>query len=255
LYLKERLREGQCLIGAGIYSSSPDIMEYSAGGMDWIWWDCQHTHSDWQMTLHAVRTGCGMGIPVIIRTWTHCGDTIERLLDTGAEGVIVPMVDTVEQAEDIVSRCYYPPVGRRSFGSLRTEFMEPSTDEWNRRVVVVLTIETPLAIENAEAIARVDGVDALLLGSADLALRRGHSPGLETSHASVEADLALMKDACDAAGKTAAVITPTTAAISQRLEQGYRLICAGFDVDHAASAFGQMRKEFDRVTGTKGTGA
>ena len=121
MYLKQRLAAGQRLIGAGIFSGSPDVIEYTAVGMDWIWWEAQHAHPDWQTLVHGVRTAYGMRIPALVRTWTHEGGTIERLLDTGAEGIIVPLVDTPEQAEESVSRCYYPPFGKRSYGAIRME--------------------------------------------------------------------------------------------------------------------------------------
>jgi 4-hydroxy-2-oxoheptanedioate aldolase len=247
MYLKERLIAGECLVGAGIYSSSPDAMEYAARGMDWIWWECQHTHSDWQTTLHAVRTGFGMGIPVLIRTWTQSGDTIERLLDTGSEGIIVPMVNTPEQAEAIVSRCYYPPIGERSYGSIRTELIESSTDVWNKRITVVVMIETPQAVENAEAIAAVPGVDALLIGAADLALRRGRSPDIATHHASVQDALDHLVEACRKTGKAAAVIAGTPDAMAKRVQEGFRLICAGFDLDHMVASYDTMREAFRKA--------
>lgn len=102
-----------------------------------------------------------MGIPTLIRSWTSDGDTIERLLDTGAEGIIVPMVNTPGQAAEIVSRTYYPPRAIRSFGSVRTEKIEEDIRECDRRIVAVMMIETPQAVENAEAIATVEGVDGL----------------------------------------------------------------------------------------------
>jgi 2-keto-3-deoxy-L-rhamnonate aldolase RhmA len=106
VYLKERLAAGHPVIGALIYSNSPEVIEYAAVGMDWIWWEGQHTHASWERMIHGVRTAHWMDIPVLVRTWTHDGGTIERLFDTGAEGIIVPMVDTPQQAEEIISHCY-----------------------------------------------------------------------------------------------------------------------------------------------------
>jgi len=111
MYLKQRLRAGECLVGAGVYSNALEVIEYSARGMDWIWWEAQHSHADWQATVHAARTAHSVSIPMLIRTWTHAGDTIERLLDAGVDGILVPMVDTPEQTAEIVSRCCYPPLG------------------------------------------------------------------------------------------------------------------------------------------------
>jgi len=189
MYLKERLAAGHCLVGALIYSNSPELMEYAAVGMDWIWWEAQHTHADWQNIVHGVRAAHWMKVPILVRTWTHDGGTIERLLDTGAEGVIVPMVNTAKQAEEIVSHCYFPPLGNRSRGSARMARIEPDTDGWNRRTVTIMMIETPEAVQNAEAIVMVPGVDGLLIGAWDLALRLGKASTAYTAHDSVKQEL------------------------------------------------------------------
>lgn len=239
--LKQRLQAAECLLGAGVYSNSLEVIEYSARAMDWIWWELQHTHADWQTTVHAARTAHSVPIPMLIRTWTHQGDTIERLLDTGVDGIIVPMVDTAEQAAGIVSRCYYPPLGNRSFGSIRTEVMEPDVDEWNKRIVVILQVESPTGVENSEAIARVPGVDGLLVGARDLALRRGRSFAEGHAQANVDEDLAHVRQACRQAGKAAGIIALTETELRTRIGQGYRLICAGMDLDHLELAYRRMR--------------
>jgi 4-hydroxy-2-oxoheptanedioate aldolase len=244
MYLKERLARGECLLGGGIYSGSPEIVEYACPGLDWIWLDAQHSHADWQTLIHVVRAAHWIGVPVLVRTWTHDGGTLERLLDTGAEGLIVPMVDTPEQARAIVERCYYPPQGKRSFGAVRPERIEEDLNEWNRRVVTVLQIETPEGVRNAEAIARVQGVDALHVGGRDLALRLGR-PATEFSMAEVmKPELAAVAASCRRAGKAAAVIAITPDILRDCLAQGYTLICAGMDVDRLAEDYRRMREAF-----------
>lgn len=247
MYLKERLAGGQCLIGAGVYTNSPEVIEYATKGMDWIWWECQHTHADWQTTVHGVRTAYAMRIPVLIRTWTHQGDTIERLLDTGAEGIIVPMVDTAAQAGEIVSRCYYPPIGNRSYGSVRTEMMEADLNEWNKRMVTIMQIETPKAVENAEAIASVPGVEGLFVGARDLSLRLGRVSNEYTAHANVKDELEHVVKACGKTGKAPAVIALTPDALVARIQEGYRLICAGMDLDHLEADYRRMREVSDKT--------
>jgi len=195
-YFKQRIAAGEFLIGAVIYSNSPAVVEHGTAGLDWIWWEAQHTHPDWSMTTHAVRTANMMGIPLLIRTWTHDPGTIERLLDTGAEGIIVPMVNTAEQAREIVSHCYFPPVGNRSYGSIRMEKIETDLDEWNKRIVTIMQIETPEAVENAQAIADVPGVDGLHLGSRDLALRLGKDMDMHRVNKAVEQQLEHVVEAC-----------------------------------------------------------
>ncbi|NOZ50043.1 MAG: hypothetical protein GXP37_08370 [Chloroflexi bacterium] len=243
MYLKERLAAGHCQIGAGIYSNSPDLVELVARDMDWIWWEAQHSHADWQTIVHGVRTAYGMRIPVLVRTWTHNGDTIERLLDTGAEGIIVPMVNTPEQAEEIVSRCYYPPLGNRSCGSVRMESIEMDLNEWNKRIITVMMIETPEAVKNAESIAGVPGVDGLLIGARDLAIRiLGKSVDNDAAFPHVKREMDHVVRVCQQTGKAAGIIALTPDALAARIQEGYRLICAGMDVDHLRATYRRMRE-------------
>jgi 2-keto-3-deoxy-L-rhamnonate aldolase RhmA len=249
MYLKERLAAGHCLLGAGIYSNSPGLMEYTAVGMDWIWWEAQHTHPDWRTLVEGVRTANVMGIPALVRTWTQDGGTIEKLLDTGAEGLVVPLVDSPEQAEEIVSRCYYPPIGCRSFGSMRMERIEKSLDEWNKRIITVMMIETPEAVKNAEAIAAVPGVDSLFVGHRDLALRLGDVADEYTAHSRVKDELEHVVKACRNAGKAASAVALTPEALGERIQQGYRFILAGFDCDHLEADYRRMREAFGKLLG------
>ncbi len=253
MYLKQRLAGGQHLIGAGIFSGSPDVIEYTLVGMDWIWWEAQHAHTDWQTLVHGVRTANGMGIPALVRTWTHDRGTIERLLDTGAEGIIVPMVDTPEQAHDIVSRCYFPPLGNRSYGAIRIERIESDLNEWNKRITTVMMIETPEAVANAEAIARVPGVDALFVGHMDLSLRVGRKSDEYTAHANIQRELEHVVDACNRAGKAAAAVALTPEMLSDRIQEGYRLLLAGFDLDHLEADYRRMRETFKTIIGKMGS--
>src|SRR5678815_4573591 len=242
MHLKQRIDAGHCLIGAGLYTNCPEVIEYCAKGMDWIWWETQHTHVDWQGTIQGVRAAYGAGIPLLIRSWTHDGATLERMLDTGAEGIIVPMVNTKEEAESIVSRCFYPPLGNRSFGATRPEIIEADLDEWNKRIVTIMQIETPQAVENAEAIAAVPGVTGLLLGARDLALRLGKSTTQYNAEDQVASAVSHLLEACKRTGKVAAAVSLTPTALCARIAEGYRLICAGMDLDHLQESYSRMTK-------------
>jgi 2-keto-3-deoxy-L-rhamnonate aldolase RhmA len=240
MYLKQRIAAGHCLIGAGVYSYSPEAVEYAAAGTDWIWWENQHSPGDWQTTMHGVRAAHIIQVPMLIRTWTHHGETIERLLDTGAEGIIVPTVNRPEQAADIVSHCYYPPLGKRSWGAARMERQALSIDEWNRRMVVVLMIETREGLQNAEAIAAVPGVDGLLIGPADISLSLGKPGAPYVSHNTIRSEAEQVLVACQRTGKAAGAIALTEQDLKERIQEGYRLLSVGMDVYHAAVAFRQL---------------
>jgi 2-keto-3-deoxy-L-rhamnonate aldolase RhmA len=241
MYLKQRIAAGHCLVGAGIYSYSPEAVEYSAAGMDWIWWENQHSLGDWQTTVHGVRAAHIIQVPVLIRTWTHQGETIERLLDAGAEGIIAPTVNRPEQAAEIVSHCFYPPLGKRSWGAARIERMGLDTGEWNRRIVVIMMIETLEGLQNAEAIAAVSGVDGLLIGPADLAVSLGKPGAPFVTHDAIRAEADLVLSACRNTGKAAGVIAVTAPDLQARVQEGFRFLSIGMDVFHAAVAFRQLR--------------
>ncbi len=193
-----------------------------------------------------------MRIPVLVRTWTHDSGTIEKLLDTGAEGIIVPMVNTPEQAAEIVSHCYYPPVGVRSRGSIRVECVEKDVGEWNKRVVTIMMIETPEAMKNAEAIANVPGVDGLLIGAEDLSQARGKFVDSKTTHAKVKDDVKYLTEVCRKTGKAPGAIASSPEDLVERLQEGYKLICASFDVDLARNQFRLMRDVFNEALGNSG---
>lgn len=251
--LKERLAAGHSLIGALLWSNSPDILEYAAAGLDWVWCEGQHAHADWSNLAHCVRTAEAVNMPALVRTWTHDVGCIERLLDTAATGIIVPMVDTPEQAARLVSHCYYPPVGNRSYGSARIERISSNTDYWNQRVVTVMMIETPLAVHNVEAIASVPGVDALLVGMRDLALRLGREVDDYTAHLHVKDELLRVVEACQNANKAAAVLVATPEELVLRLREGYRLICANSDLLILAEYWQRMRQVFRSALDQKET--
>ncbi len=242
MHLKERIAAGHCLMGAGIYTYSPEAVEYAAAGMDWIWWENQHSLGDWQTTVHGVRAAHIVQVPVLIRTWTHHGETIERLLDTGAAGIIVPTVNCPDQVADVVSHCYYPPLGKRSWGAARIERQGLSTDEWNRRIVVIVMIETREGLENAEAIAAVPGVDGLLVGPADLALNLGKPGAPYVTHNTIRAEAEQVLAACQRTGKAAGAIAMTAQDLQERIQDGFRMLSLGMDVYHAAVAFRQLAK-------------
>jgi 4-hydroxy-2-oxoheptanedioate aldolase len=156
-------------------------------------------------------------------------------------------VDTPEQAEEIVSRCYFPPFGKRSYGAIRMERIEVDLDEWNKRIMTVMMIETPEALQNAEAIAGVPGVDALFVGHRDLSLRLGRESNEYTAHANIQHELEHVVDVCRKAGKAAAAVALTPEMLAERIQEGYRLLLAGFDLDHLEADYRRMRDAFKTI--------
>jgi 2-keto-3-deoxy-L-rhamnonate aldolase RhmA len=163
-------------------------------GFDWLFIDTEHNSMDLdtvaQICVAALRTT----VTPIVRVPGHERFHAARVLDAGAMGVVVPHVNTPEEARAVVDNCRYPPVGHRSLtGALpQLGFENLPTDEairvLNENTLVVVMLETPEAIDNAGAIAAVEGVDALLVGINDLSAEMG-LPG-QFGHERVEAAFA-----------------------------------------------------------------
>ena len=210
------LRSGQCLRGIFNGLPSPAIVEMCAyAGFDFIVIDNEHGCADLQTTEHMLRAARASGIAPIVRCFEA---DIPRVLDMGASGVQIPMVNTVEQARRLVSKVRYPVPGsaggvaggqRGSAFSTRAAgygaFGGPAhTALSNEGLVLVVMIETPEAVANAAAIAAVDGVDAVFVGPNDLAHSMGHENRWQD--APVQAAIEQVLRAVAAAGKCPGVL-------------------------------------------------
>ena len=155
---------------------SPFVVEvFCHQPYDWIAIDLQHglwAHDQMVMALQVID---GFGLPSIVRVNGADRWEIGRVLDAGASGVIVPMVDSRDDAEEAVSACRYPPLGVRSFGPVRAALGRPewTTDKANDEVLCIIMIETPGGLDNLPDILAVPGVDAILVGAVDLSLTHG----------------------------------------------------------------------------------
>lgn len=156
-------------------------------------------------------------------------DQIGRVLDLGAEGVIVPMVDTSEQAEQIVHACRYPPLGKRSFGPLRAMIRTPDyLATANDSVACIVMIETAEGLMNAEAIAGVEGIDALFVGPADLCLSLGLGiSGLQSPE--FTSALQRVLDSAARHGKVAGIFGVSPDMAVHALKMGFRFASIGPD--------------------------
>jgi len=185
--------------------------------------------------LTAIETGTSF--PVARTTILDPG-LIGRIIDAGALGVIVPMVNTVEQAEASVRACRYAPVGERSVGPMGAfaRYGGRYFGIANDLVTVMPMIETVEAVENVEAIAAVPGVGALYVGPADLSVSMGFSMGMDQDDPAFDAALRRVVAACQANG----VIPGIQAApelVEKRREQGFTMITVGYDYQPMAAAF------------------
>ena len=167
-----KLNAGGMTSGISIGLDSPDLAEMAAhSGFDYVWLEWQHG----QFSEHTLNNAIARFLPVdtapIVRVKSHEPGAINHVLDMGAMGVIVPMVETADEARAIAHVTYYPPLGRRSTGGTRLPLLgDDYTERANDEMLLVVMVETESAINNVTEIMAVPGVDVVLIGPGDLML-------------------------------------------------------------------------------------
>jgi 4-hydroxy-2-oxoheptanedioate aldolase len=180
----------------------------SAAGCDWLCVDLQHGLCGEDAMRLMVQAAAIRSTPVIVRVPWNEPDSIMRALDAGAEGVVVPMVNTAEDARQAAAAAHYPPLGVRSWGPLRSSMAQPGFNPsiGNAQVVCLVMIETVEAFQNLESILDVPGVHGALVGPNDLAISyTGSGEGAGRSPRDVEMIEAIAQ-ACAARGLVAASV-------------------------------------------------
>jgi len=230
-----RIRNGFSL-GFGVHhlrgAAAPMLAK--ACGYDWLFIDSEHgalsTDDIGQLCLSSLTAG----IAPIVRVCRHALDEGTRALDAGALGIVVPHIDTADDAREMVDAFRFPPVGRRSTGGPCAQFgfKPPPPGDMQRRLndelLLIPMIETPEAVENAEAIAAIPGIDALLIGTNDLSLDMD-IPG-KYGHDRVQDAYRRVADACGKHNKILAMggIYDNTWA-PHYIAMGARMVLAGSD--------------------------
>jgi 2-keto-3-deoxy-L-rhamnonate aldolase RhmA len=191
---KQKLLDGKQVVGGTVYSPDPNMYCAMANaGFDFLWIELQHspmTYQDVARMIFACRGAAGMPF---IRVPDATEGDIQKATDIGAIGVIVPTVDTVEKAEAAVRWSKYPPFGRRSQGGgqYRELWGNDYRQTANDNMTVVIMIETPEGVANAEKIAAVPGIDVIFAASTDL----GNFSGYKQGDPQYEALVTRIKDA------------------------------------------------------------
>ena len=208
---KQKLSAGKLVLCMGLRQArSPDIAMIAAEcGFDAIYADMQHSPLSLE-TVAAICVGAlGQGITPLVRPPSHAGDAISRALDGGAQGVIVPNVNDAAQARAVVEHGRFPPLGHRSVMGptpalgYRALPLGEINQTLNAETLIVVMLETPRGIANADEIAAVPGVDILLIGSNDLCTELG-IPG-QLRHPKLREAYETAAKACRAHGKTLGV--------------------------------------------------
>ncbi|MSU63460.1 MAG: 2,4-dihydroxyhept-2-ene-1,7-dioic acid aldolase [Pedosphaera sp.] len=226
-----RLKRGDKLLGTMVTLSCPATAEILADiGFDWLFVDGEHGPLD-TGDLLGILQATNKRTPCIVRVPSSDEVAIKKALDLGAEGIIVPQVNTAKQAAEVVRFARYAPLGTRGVGLARAhgyglrfqEYMDSANDQ----VAVIVQAEHALAVENIESIVRVPGIDAVLLGPYDLSASLGHTGKLD--HPSVVQAIDHITQSCQAAGIPLGYFGVTAASVKPMISRGYTLIVAGVD--------------------------
>jgi phosphoglycerate dehydrogenase-like enzyme/2-keto-3-deoxy-L-rhamnonate aldolase RhmA len=230
--LRSKLAAGQPVFGLWVTLDSPAITEMAVGlGMDWVVIDAEHGHLDWKEIAEHIRATVRSETVALVRlAELNCG-AIKRALDIGADGVVIPWVETAEQLEQAVGFARYPTEGVRGIGAERAtawgQALAEHTAEANDNVFVVPIIETVRGGENVPAMCAVPGVELFWFGPADYSASAGfrgqwEGPGVGDT-------LLKLKDTLRAAGKHVGVVATSDENVQQRLQQGFSAIGLGMD--------------------------
>ena len=218
----------------GIWSNLPDIHlaeMLSRAGADWICFDLQHGLMDYGDLTRLLPAVTGAPVTPLVRVAANQPDQIGKALDAGAQGVIVPVVNTAEDARKAVAACYYPPKGQRSCGPMRDAMLEGLSylATANDEVACILMIETEESLRNLEQIAAVKGVTGLFVGPMDLTYGLGLQPGDFTNEQFTEA-VSTIQAACKKHGLVCGIFGYNAEMAAQSLGDGFDFASAGTDI-------------------------
>jgi 4-hydroxy-2-oxoheptanedioate aldolase len=201
--LRERWKVGEATLGAWCTIPSSWTAEVAArSGHDWVCIDTQHGLIGYDVMLPMLQAISAGGVPSFVRVpWNEPG-AIMKALDAGAGGVIVPMVNSVEEARAAVGACRYPPSGIRSMGPVRARDVD---SDWQHPLCVVM-IETVEAVGQARDILAVPGIDAVFVGPNDLAVSAGVESSYEGRHPEHRRLIEAIVEAANASGVAAGIM-------------------------------------------------
>jgi 2-keto-3-deoxy-L-rhamnonate aldolase RhmA len=233
--MKRKLARGEKAMGAWISSGSPTALDLLRNfSFDWFVFDMEHSAISIETVAHMAQILNGSVATPLVRVGQIDQAVFKSVLDAGAHGIVVPLVNTVEEAERAVRFCKYPPQGVRGvaankssdYGLTLGKYIRSANDETS----IIAQIETPQAVENIESIVAVNGVDVAFVGPSDLTMTLGLLDDRNNQKV-VDAMLRVVK-ACDSAGKVAGVMATTLDEAKLAVQRGFRFIALGSDMKY-----------------------
>ncbi len=229
--LKNRIARQSPLVGTLVTLPSPEIVEIlCSAGFEWLFIDLEHSAlgiKDAQALLQAAnpQVECVIRVPLNDEVW------IKKSLDIGVSGIVVPQIQTAEEAARAVRWCKYPPEGSRSAGIARAQgygaHFKTYVESANAETAIILQIEHIMAIQNIESIVSIPGIDCLFIGPYDLSVSMGKT-GL-VNDPEVQDAISKIKKCADKANIPTGIFGANPEAVKPYVEEGYTLIAVGID--------------------------
>lgn len=230
--LRRRIAAGQPVHGLWITLETASVTEMAVAlGLDWVVIDAEHGQLDWSQILEHLRATVRSETVALVRIAERSTTLAKRALDLGADGIVVPMIETAEQIEEALRDCWYPPEGRRGIGGERAtawgQAIVEHTAEANDHVLIVPLIESVKAFGQAVQMAAVEGTQIFFFGPNDFSASVGHRGQWEGP--GVAEQILEMKDVFRRAGKACGVLTRGPEDLSLRRSQGFTMLGLGSD--------------------------
>ena len=230
--LRKKLAADETIYGMWVTLESASISEMAVAlGLDWIVVDAEHGHLDWKEILEHVRATVRSDTVVLVRVAELNAGLIKRALDIGADGVVIPWIETAEQLKQAISFATFPPEGLRGIGAERAtgwgQCLIQHTQEANENVLVVPIIETVPAGRNVNELCQVSGTEIFFFGPADYSSTAGHRGQWEGP--GVAKELLAIKDTLRAHGKHCGIVATSHENLIERRLQGFRMVGVGSD--------------------------
>jgi len=243
------------LLGVCLMYPAAGIIEGMAQGWDLVWIDGQHGQLAYRDVLEAVRVTESMGLYSIVRVPTHDAGILGKYADMAPTALMVPMVNNVEEARAVVRAVRFAPEGCRSYGGRRVVDVQGREYHRQQHLHLLAQIETVEAVQQADAIAAVEGVDGLFYGPDDMRVQLGLPMDTDIlSNAQLKEGLVRTGEAAAKAGKYCGTVCMTGELKRACLEAGYRLLVGGGDISFLATG-AKARLELLRAdSGGEGSG-
>jgi len=250
--LRKKIKNGEFTIGSWITIGHPSIVEALAyNKFDWLTIDIEHTTIDFQMVQTLITTIQACNISALVRVSKNEDVYIKKVLDAGADGVIVPMVNTEIEAKRAIDSVKYPPEGKRGVGLYRAQCYGlndgfNSYKKWLKEyVIVILQIEHITAVDNIQKILQVPGIDGILIGPYDLSSSLGF-PGDYDNPLVINA-INKIKDECLKYKIPLGfhVISPNVELVKEKIKEGYSIIAFSTDILFLGNKAEDEMKKFE----------